>query len=113
QELFEPPGAVAGPVHAGRHRGFLRLRAFARRDASVGRSSHPSNRRAWTAIRPRPAGSLTALEIRGASPLGLPYTLSRAPRRRAPFAWLTRCARSHLPCLLEVRADGTSGQSQE
>src|SRR6185503_9117309 len=36
--------------------------------------------------------------IRGASPLGLPYTLSRAPlRRRAPFAWLTRCARSLLP----------------
>ena len=30
--------------------------------------------------------------IRGASPLGLPDTLSRAPlRRRAPFAWLTRC----------------------
>ena len=29
--------------------------------------------------------------IRGASPLGLPDTLSRAPlRRRAPFAWLTR-----------------------
>jgi len=29
---------------------------------------------------------------RGALPLGLPYTLSRAPlRRRAPFAWLTRC----------------------
>src|SRR5206468_2500401 len=29
------------------------------------------------------------------SPLGLPDTLSRAPlRRRAPFAWLTRCARS-------------------
>ena len=28
---------------------------------------------------------------RGASPLGLPYTLSRAPlRRRAPYAWLTR-----------------------
>jgi hypothetical protein len=28
---------------------------------------------------------------RGASPLGLPYTLSRAPlRRRAPVAWLTR-----------------------
>ena len=27
--------------------------------------------------------------IRGASPLGLPYTRSRAPlRRRAPFAWL-------------------------
>src|SRR5262249_61346259 len=35
--------------------------------------------------------------IRGASPLGLPYTLSRAPlRRRARFAWLTRCARSLL-----------------
>ena len=35
--------------------------------------------------------------FRGASPLGLPYTLSRAPlRRRAPFAWLARCARSRL-----------------
>src|SRR6476660_4075550 len=34
--------------------------------------------------------------IRGASPLGLPYTRSRAPlRRRAPFAWLARHARSH------------------
>src|ERR671913_2150268 len=33
--------------------------------------------------------------IRGASPLGLPYTRSRAPlRRRAPFAWLARGARS-------------------
>ena len=32
----------------------------------------------------------TAL-TRGASPLGLPYTLSGAPlRRRAPFAWLAR-----------------------
>jgi len=32
---------------------------------------------------------------RGASPLGLPDTLTRAPlRRRAPFAWLTRSARS-------------------
>src|SRR5215510_419648 len=31
------------------------------------------------------------LFLRRASPLGLPYTLSRAPlRRRAPFAWLTR-----------------------
>src|SRR5207237_584589 len=30
--------------------------------------------------------------IRGAAPLGLPRTLSRAPlRRRAPFAWLARC----------------------
>ena len=36
--------------------------------------------------------------IRGASPLGLPYTLSRAPlRRRAPFAWLTRCRSLALP----------------
>src|SRR6185369_6497242 len=34
---------------------------------------------------------------RGASPLGLPDTRSRAPlRRRAPFAWLARCARSHV-----------------
>jgi hypothetical protein len=32
---------------------------------------------------------------RGASPLGLPDTLSRAPlRRRAPFAWLVRDAHS-------------------
>src|SRR5207237_369808 len=35
------------------------------------------------------------LLIRGASPLGLPCTRSRPPlRRRAPFAWLTRGARS-------------------
>ena len=33
--------------------------------------------------------------IRGASPLGLPYTRPRSPLRRlAPVAWLTRCARS-------------------
>src|SRR5260221_611070 len=33
-----------------------------------------------------------ALVIRRASPLGLPDTLARAPlRRRAPFAWRTRC----------------------
>ena len=33
--------------------------------------------------------------FRGASPLGLPDTLSRAPlRRRAPCAWLARCAHS-------------------
>ncbi|HEX5473197.1 MAG TPA: hypothetical protein VFX12_00935, partial [Vicinamibacterales bacterium] len=32
---------------------------------------------------------------RGASPLGLPYTLARSPRRRlAPAAWLARGARS-------------------
>ena len=37
------------------------------------------------------------VSIRGASPLGLPYTRSRAPlRRRAPIAWLARTARSHL-----------------
>src|SRR5262245_7674062 len=36
---------------------------------------------------------------RGATPLGLPCTLSREPLRRlAPFAWLTRCARSNCPC---------------
>ena len=35
--------------------------------------------------------------IRGAAPLGLPHTLSRAPlRRRAPFAWLARCASQPL-----------------
>src|SRR5262249_60003129 len=33
---------------------------------------------------------------RGASPLGLPETRTRAPlRRRGPFAWLARCAHSH------------------
>ncbi len=36
--------------------------------------------------------TLGFFNFRGALPLGLPYTLSRAPlRRRAPFAWLTRC----------------------
>jgi thiamine biosynthesis lipoprotein len=43
---------------------------------------------------------------RGASPLGLPDTLSRTPlRRRAPFAWLARDARSRvivLPTLLAL-----------
>src|SRR5262249_50861576 len=35
--------------------------------------------------------------IRGASPLGLPDTLSRSPRRRlAPFPWLARAALSHV-----------------
>jgi hypothetical protein len=39
--------------------------------------------------------------IRGASPLGLPDTLSRAPlRRRAPFAWLTRCRSLALPVIV-------------
>src|SRR6266566_544421 len=43
--------------------------------------------------------------LRGASPLGLPYTLSRAPlRRRAPVAWLTRCARSRVLFLATVQA---------
>ena len=43
--------------------------------------------------RPARASSSPACSIfnRGASPLGLPDTLSRAPRRRrAPFAWLAR-----------------------
>ncbi len=45
------------------------------------------------------------LLIRGASPLGLRCTLSRAPlRRRAPFAWLTRCTRS-------LGIDGYPGRS--
>src|SRR5688500_2271384 len=36
-------------------------------------------------------GIVFLLLTRGASPLGLPDTLSRAPqRRRAPFAWLAR-----------------------
>ena len=42
-------------------------------------------------------GALALDYFRGASPLGLPDTLSRAPlRRRAPFAWLARDARSRL-----------------
>src|SRR5215471_17285419 len=50
----------------------------------------------------RAASPARSVFIRGASPLGLPYTLSRAPlRRRAPFAWLARGARSlaHLRAL--------------
>ena len=42
--------------------------------------------------------SARSKSIRGASPLGLPYTLSRAPlRRRAPVAWLTRSRSLALP----------------
>src|SRR5260221_8168119 len=53
---------------------------------------------------PRSASTICRLSIipRGASPLGLPYTRSRAPlRRRPPIAWLTRSARSHpdLPAI--------------
>jgi hypothetical protein len=45
--------------------------------------------------------SLRISLIRRASPLGLPYTLSRAPlRRRAPIAWLAR------NCSLLERAAG-------
>jgi spermidine synthase len=41
------------------------------------------------------AGAVLVDRFRGASPLGLSDTLSRAPlRRRAPFAWLARGARS-------------------
>src|SRR6188472_3335254 len=44
--------------------------------------------------------------LRGASPLGLPYTLSREPLRRlAPFAWLARTARSHFCELRTHRSD--------
>ena len=41
----------------------------------------------------RPPNRFTPIDlVRGALPLGLPDTLSRSPlRRRAPFAWLTRC----------------------
>src|SRR5688572_6452484 len=43
------------------------------------------------------------LLLRGATPLGLPHTLSRAPlRRRAPFAWLARAlARDRGQLVLE------------
>src|SRR6185503_20952348 len=35
--------------------------------------------------------------LRGALPLGLPYSLTCSPLRRlAPFVWLARGARSHL-----------------
>src|SRR5262245_50408061 len=47
--------------------------------------------------------------IRGASPLGLPYTLSRAPlRRRAPFAWLARHARSQPTTDVQVYETASS-----
>ena len=42
-------------------------------------------------------GAAGRLITRGASPLGLPYTRSRAPlRRRTPLAWLAHCVRSHV-----------------
>src|SRR5262245_49740641 len=46
----------------------------------------------------RSRGSLAVLaRDSGAAPLGLPDTLARAPlRRRAPFAWLARRARSRF-----------------
>src|SRR5262249_56141228 len=47
-------------------------------------------------------GRYGAVCVGGASPLGLPYTLSRAPlRRRAPFAWLASL-RSLAPLSLSV-----------
>src|SRR5580765_3395210 len=64
-------------------------RSLARRCAGALRSrgSLAAARSRTPSAGSRPPHSL----IRGASPLGLPDTLSRAPlRRRAPFAWLTR-----------------------
>src|SRR4029453_9276653 len=67
---------AAGPVG-----GPPALRPRSQRDPEEGRA-HAS------AAPPR------VLIIRGASPLGLPFTLCRAPlRRRAPFAWRARRAR--------------------
>ena len=56
------------------------------------RSRHP---------KPAPQSARHMLILsRGALPLGLPDTRSRAPlRRRAPVAWLARGARSHSDCL--------------
>ena len=46
-------------------------------------------------LRRSEGGPGALLLIRGASPLGLPYTRSRSPLRRlAPIAWLARAARS-------------------
>ena len=51
--------------------------------------------------------------IRGASPLGLPYTLSRSPLRRlAPFAWLARGARVRLVGGLRRSVRSLRGQGQ-
>ena len=56
---------------------------------------------------------------RGASPLGLPYTRSRAPlRRRAPFAWLARCRslaciRRAYICVLIAATVSLSAQSPD
>src|SRR6185436_8527617 len=51
--------------------------------------------------------------IRGALPLGLPYTRSRAPlRRRAPIAWLARDARSRLRTSTRFYAIPSSGDTK-
>ena len=68
--------------------------------AAPGKTTHggprlPPRPRSIAMCRARPAESFSH---RGASPLGLPDTLSRAPlRRRAPFAWLASL-RSLAPC---------------
>src|SRR3982751_6175969 len=47
--------------------------------------------------------------LRGASPLGLPYTLSHEPLRRlAPFAWAHSRARSPTPGPVTIRIAGES-----
>ena len=75
------------------------LHSTIRRAAGCSRHSAILPASLWRTTPPHGAtgttGSARLCLSRGASPLGLPDTLSRAPlRRRAPFAWLTRCRSS-------------------
>ena len=50
--------------------------------------------------------TVSSVSIRGASPLGLPYTVARsALRRLAPLRWLARCAHSRACLGIESAAD--------
>src|SRR6185436_19221297 len=84
----------------------LRFAIWARRSRRISSSLLPLNMLpTTTSIQPAPALCVTSISLREASPLGLPYTRSRSPRRRlAPIAWLTHCARSHRSHLLLVLA---------
>ena len=77
-----------------------RAAAPTRRSSRTRTSPEPardSSRRTAAARSKRSSRNRSTRLFRGASPLGLPHTLSRAPlRRRAPFAWLARHARSRL-----------------
>jgi len=79
------------------NQGSKRPRGLLRQDGKAGAKGRGRKRKDEP-----PCGSLHGVSPncvnRGALPLGLPNTLSRAPlRRRAPFAWLARGARLAPP----------------